>query len=120
MFDKVHGGCGLEKYVVRQCGRCWKHLECVVGHLHVHEDRPTGVNGQIGFIRIIIIKKERTKSCDNYLRFAMQDKLETDHPIFYYPERMTQVMLDHLKSKNSTKVFPTLSQGSVIIQSNKT
>ena len=49
-----------------------------------------------------------------------QDKLETYHPIFDHPERMTQVMLDHLKSKNSTKVFPTLSQGIVIIQSNRT
>ena len=75
VFDKVHGGCGLEKYVVRQCGRCWKHLECMVGHFHVPEDQPTGLNGQIGFIRIIIIKKERTKSCEIFNARQIRNRL---------------------------------------------
>ena len=84
------------------------------------EYQPESLNGQMYIIKIIIIKTERTKSCDNFLPFAMQDILETDCPSFNHPERMTQVMPDHLKGKNLTKLFPTLSQGSVIIQSNKT
>ena len=71
------------------------------------EDQPESLNGQMYIIKIIIIKTERTKSCDNFLPFAMQDILETDFPSFNHPERMTQVMPDHLKSKNLTKVFPT-------------